>query len=133
MGNKTLVAIAREQPTSMQGLEGIHGMTSSQIRRYGQDLLEAIRLGQKSRAPSRPKRKPLPDAVIQRYKRLRQWRKRTAASHHVESDLILPRDFLWDIARQAPRDRETLQEIMKPLEWRFQTYWEEILKIIRVG
>lgn len=48
----------------------------------------------------------------------------------MESDIVLPREVLWQIAREAPTTPEALRRLMGPLEGRFRTYGSEILKIV---
>ena len=45
----------------------------------------------------------------------------------VESDVILPRTALWDLARRPPRTRGDLAQIADFGPWRRETYGEEIL------
>jgi ribonuclease D len=70
------------------------------------------------------------DAAHERFEALRNWRKLTARKHKVESDLILPRDLMESLANQAPQQKEDLQRLMEPLEWRFQQFGDEILTIL---
>jgi len=44
IGDKTLLEIARDNPTSLEALGNLPGMTTRQIRRYGSGLLKAIEL-----------------------------------------------------------------------------------------
>jgi ATP-dependent DNA helicase RecQ len=41
--NRTLEAIAEARPVNRRGLEGVHGMGPSRMRRYGDTLLDAVR------------------------------------------------------------------------------------------
>ena len=53
-----------------------------------------------------------------------------AEARQVESDVILPRDVLWDIARQAPHDAEALGRLMPSLPWRLSQYGQAILDVL---
>ncbi len=130
VGNKTLLVIAQAIPTNSQELELIPGLTISQYQRYGHELLAAIARGQKAPPPSRPKSERHSETMTIRYQRLKKWRKRVAEKRKVDSDIILPRDLVWEIAQKAPRTKEELHLLMTPLEWRFQQYGEEILRVI---
>ena len=68
--------------------------------------------------------------MVCRYEALRDWRKRIARDRKVESDIILPRDLMETLAREAPVDKKQLRSLMLPLEWRFRTYANDILKIL---
>jgi ribonuclease D len=129
--DKTLLAIAQSQPQNPEELVDLPGMTSGQIRRYGQGLLNAVKQGLRSPPPIRPRSEHMDDEVVSRYKRLRKWRKQTAEARGVDSDIILPREIMWSIAAEAPRKHKKLQLLMKPLEWRFAKYCDEILEVIQ--
>jgi ribonuclease D len=130
LGDKTLLAIVHANPVDIEELIPLPGMTSRQIQRFGKDLLLAVARGHRAPLPRRPSYKPYDEDVRSRYEALRAWRKKVARLLDVESDVILPRDILWDIARAAPRDAKSLQKVMSPLERRFQTYGQEIIKTL---
>jgi ribonuclease D len=71
--------------------------------------------------------------VQDRYERLHTWRKDKARARGVESDVILPRTALWDLARRQPRTPDELAEIADLGPWRRQAYGEEILKLLATG
>lgn len=130
IGDKTLLEIAREMPTSSKSLVDLPGMTAGQIRRHGSGLLSAVEHGSEALPPSRPKPERLKEPMASRYKKLHNWRKMKAATRKVESDVILPRDIVWEISLATPQNLNELHELMKPLEWRFRTYGEEILQLL---
>jgi ribonuclease D len=130
IGDKTLLEIAREMPSSSESLVDLPGMTTGQIRRHGSSLLSAVERGNEAPPPSRPKKERLKEPMASRYKKLHNWRKMKAGSRKVESDVILPRDIVWEISLATPQNLDELHELMKPLEWRFRTYGEEILQLL---
>jgi ribonuclease D len=130
LGDKTLFAIAQEMPRSLEALGKLPGMTSGQLHRYGKDVLEAIKRGRNGPRPKPPSNARVEEVVMSRYQTLREWRMRVARTRQVESDIVLPRDLVWDIAHRAPRDRKALKELMGPYEWRFQTYGDDILHLL---
>jgi ribonuclease D len=129
--DKTLFAIALAKPRTAEELVELPGMTRGQIRRYGQGLLDSVKQGLRSPPPTRPKSEHIDDLIVNRYKHLRKWRKRTAEARNVDSDIILPREIMWAIATEAPRTLKKLHQLMEPLEWRFQKYGNEILYVIQ--
>ncbi len=131
-GEKTMFQLAQQEPGSTRQLEPIHGMTSGQIKRYGQQLLRIIRENKNEPSPKRPSRnnnRP-PDAVTNRYERLHNWRKERAKKRGVESDVILSRQKLWDLARSNPNTLAQLKDTAVLSPWQFQTYGPEILEIL---
>lgn len=130
--DRTLIELAAAAPETPDQLQSIHGMSRGQIRRYGKQLLATIEKGKKMPPPSYPKRsKRPPDAVIDRYERLHTWRKQRARKRGVESDVIISRDALWNIARGNPHTTQALAKIDLVGEWRCQIYGEEILNILK--
>jgi ribonuclease D len=130
MGDQTLHDLAAAAPDRIEDLSDIHGMTAGQIRRFGEGILEALCLGRKDPIPHRPRGNHTDDEVLARYEALHEWRKRTARSHKVDSDIVLPRDVLMDIAKSAPRSLEALHRVMAPLTWRANNYGEMILRVL---
>ncbi|MEW6568670.1 MAG: HRDC domain-containing protein [Chloroflexota bacterium] len=130
LGDKTLLAIAQALPDHLDELRGLPGMTPGQLRRYGAEILEAVRRGRQGGWPRPPHTERIDEAVLARHEALRAWRKRTAAARKVESDVILPRDMLWEIAVAAPRTPLELEAVMEPLRWRARNYGADILRAL---
>jgi ribonuclease D len=130
MGDQTLLEIARRCPKRTSDLERITGMTPAQIRRHATGVLRAVQQGLASAPPHPPPFAREPDEVRERYDRLHQWRKQTAQARGVESDVIVPREALWELARRAPRTPDELQHLKHLGPWRRRTYGAEILKAL---
>lgn len=130
LGNHVLLALAVAAPQDKDSLEQVKGMSGRRLSRYGDAILQAIKRGSQADEPDRPHHERPPDDVLERYEALRSWRKRTARERHVDSDIVLPRDTLWEIARANPSDASSLKEAMSPLEWRFETYGDSILQLL---
>lgn len=130
LGDRTLLDIGETMPRSMDDLRRLHGMTKGQLRRYGEEIMRAVARGRRSPTPRRPKHHRPDEDVADRYERLRRWRKRVARERQVESDIILPREMLWDIAHRAPKSRKQLAELLHPLDLRAARYGDEILAVI---
>jgi ribonuclease D len=71
-----------------------------------------------------------PDDVQARYDRLQAWRRDKARARGVESDVILPRTALVDLARRAPRTEAALADVTDLGPWRRATYGQEILAVL---
>ena len=131
LGDKTLFEIADAMPRNFYELSRVHGMSNGQVRRYGRGILNAIEQGKQTSAPPRPKRKKRPsEDILNRYEKLRIWRKERAQVRGVESDVIISKDAMWAIARQYPQTQGQLAKINEIGQWRCHTYGDEILKII---
>ena len=131
MSDQTLLAIAHSGPNSLGDLERLPGMTAQQIRRHGATLLKAVRRGLGGPPARPPHFEREPDSVRERYELLHQWRKRKAQARGVESDVIISRDALWELARGAPRTPEALALIENLGPVRREAYGPEILDVIK--
>ena len=131
ISDNTLFAIASACPATEEELKTLPGMTSHQVKRHGKALLQAVRSGLKG-DPIRPPRNIRPDdSFLARVEALKQWRKLKAKELKVESDIILPRDLLHQLASHNPRGPETLAECLVEVPWRREKYGEEILAVLR--
>jgi ribonuclease D len=131
--DQTMMQLVYDQPRTAADLRHIHGMTASQVRRHGRQLLEALERGARNR-PKRPARnnhQRTPDAVIERYERLHNWRKEMAAARGVESDVIIGRETLWEIAKANPQTLAEMAAFDSVGPWRHGAYGEDILAILR--
>lgn len=128
-GDRTLIELAETAPDTLADLPPVYGMSNGQIRRYGRQIIRIIREARNAPTPKRPRsnnRRP-PDAVYNRYEKLYNWRKERAKRRGVESDVIISRDALWQLAHQNPKSQDDLAEIPCLGDWRRQAYGEDIL------
>ena len=130
MGEATLMELVLRAPRHAEELKSVPGMTPEQTHRHAHALLQAIQQGLDAPAQRAPQADREPDEVRERYDRLHTWRKNRAKARGVESDVILPRTALWDLARRPPRTRSELALIADFGPWRRETYGEEILALL---
>jgi len=135
IGDRTIIELARLSPTDPEGMEGVYGMSRGQIRRYGRQLARIIERAEKDPIPQRPRRntrRPT-EIVSSRYERLHNWRKERARARGVESDVIISRDALWELAISNPSCEAELSSIDGLGPWRLATYAEDILEVLSIG
>jgi len=129
--DKLLVNIAQNAPLSLKDMREIEGMSSGLARRYGQALLEAVKLGLRAKPPIPPNPEPPADpVVVERYTALREWRKSRAMERGVESDVIISKDALWTLAERAPSNLDEMDGVPGLGPWRLGVYGTEILEVI---
>jgi ribonuclease D len=133
MGEETLMELVRRAPRDAESLKGIPGMTPDQIQRHAHGVLQAIQQGLDAPPLHPPQVDREPEDVRNRYDRLHTWRKDRAKARGVESDVILPRTALWDLARRPPRTLDELAQITDFGPWRRETYGTEILALLAPG
>lgn len=132
LGNRTLIELAEELPHHLDEIQGIYGMTPRVISRYGRQLIKIIRRGMRLPPPERPAHQPRPpEAVLARFDALMSWRKARADKRGVESDIIVSRKALWELAVRDPKDAAALEPIRLLGGWQRKTYGDEILQLLK--
>ena len=133
LGDGALLAMAQAMPRTRTALEAVSELSPRARQRYGGEWLAAVRRGLEAPAPLRPSHRNGDEASQARFQRLREWRRLAAAARGIESDLILPRDMAWEIARANPTDLDSLHRLMVPLETRFAAHGAAILEALQNG
>jgi len=133
LSDAALLALAQAMPRHRAALEAISEVPPRARQRYGSAWLAAVRRGLETPAPARPVSRNGDESSQVRFQRLREWRRLTAAARGIESDLILPRDMAWEIARANPHDLGSLHPLMAPLETRFAAHGAAILDALHDG
>ena len=121
-----LITIARARPSGADQLAGI--ITDRQARQWGNDLLKAVSRGFGSPLVQRRRPATPTSAYLKRLERLKEWRKKAAASMDVESDVVLPRSLLLALADKGLQELET---IMKPSPWRLRRFGDQIAAVLQ--
>jgi ribonuclease D len=127
LGDEALLSLARSQPRAPEDLPHVPDLPPRLAERYGDALLAALARARSATPPRPPSSEPTDPAILARYDRLRQWRKAIAAERGVESDIVLPREVMWEVARAAPHSLHDLEPLMPCLPWRFRTHGASIL------
>ena len=130
IGDKTLLQLAERAPRTLEEMNGIEGMTTSQQQRYGAALLDAVAHGRKEPIPAPPHRTQIDPEVSARYEALRAWRKQMAAQRGVDPDVIVGNAVLMEIAQRRPRTIEQLPALPWFGEWRRNAYGPALVKVI---
>lgn len=130
IGEPTLLDIAQRAPHTLDELKAVVAMTPGQVDRHGRALLRAVQDGRNAPPPTPPVAERMPDDVRDRYDRLQTWRKKRAQARGVESDVIVPRTTLWDLALRPPRTLADLDGIADLGPTRRTMYGQELLAVI---
>jgi len=96
----------------------------------GDGILSSVKRGFKAQ-PIEPIRKPRPsNQYLERVELLRNWRIRKAHGFGVKSDVVLPKDLLFNLAEQNPGTKAELTPILESVPWRLGEYGDEILDLL---
>lgn len=131
--NQTLLDLAQRMPRKFGELNQVFGLSPKLIDRYGSGLLTAVERGIVGPPAYRPNTHRPADDVLWRMETLRNWRKLTAREMGVESDVVLPRDVLEEIAVHNPRTLEELKALMVDFPYRFSHFGCQILERLKHG
>ena len=133
--------VARRLPKTEEELVRIPGASPQSLKRLAPALLEAVVAGLGGEPLGKPKggrprngrtaQASLPPEVVERYERLRLWRKARADARKVEVQVIAPNAVLMAIAQKAPRDLDALGAVEGMDQFRLQNYGAEILAALQ--
>jgi ribonuclease D len=134
-----LAEVARRLPKSEEEMLRIPGAALQAIKKLLPALLSAVRLGLEGQPLGKPRGgrprngraagQPPPE-VIERYERLRGWRKTRAEARKVEVQVIAPNAVLMAVAQGAPRDLAALAAVEGMDDFRVRSYGAEILEAL---
>jgi ribonuclease D len=127
--DKRLVAITQTLPGTLKDLAAL-GMTTRQIHLFGNEILQAVKRGKLTPMVSRPRSLRPNQAFLDRLNVLSEWRKKTGVKIGVESDIILPKNWMHTIAEKNPKNINELTVLMPDSPWRLSQFGEDILKVI---
>jgi len=131
LGSAVLLEIAKTSINGSDELSSVPGLSDRLFHRHVKGLLEAVRLGN-SKPPIYLDHRCKPsESYITRLERLKKWRLQLANEKKVESDVILPREILEEIAKKNPSTIQELQTLMQDVPERFQQYHQSILHILK--
>ncbi len=129
--NHTLVRMAAHPPLGMRDLWQLRGVNMTALKPYAQELLETVRAAQKAPIPTMPEPKRVDPVLSDRYIALHAWRKEKGIARGLDSNIIVSKQTLWEIARLMPQTHEELAQVVGMGAWRLQAYGDEILALVR--
>lgn len=127
LSNELLLHLCQAAPHSQEELRQIHGITDRILSRHGAGLLQAIEKGENNQPIIRHPRTRPDENFILRLESLKDWRKKRAKELEIESDVVLPKDLMENIAARNPKTLNGLQLLMSRTPWRFAQYGKSIL------
>jgi ribonuclease D len=133
MENSLLLSAAQTQPVTVEALKKIDQATPRVLERYGEGLIAAVKRGMSLTPIELEKRTRPPQAYLDRLQRLQDWRKEAGKKMKVQSDIILPREVLEQIAASRPKSLSELKVLMKTIPWRFSQFGREIFEVVSKG
>jgi ribonuclease D len=137
MNNEVLMELARIRPTEMGQLGRVHGFSPRMVRRFGEQVLDALDIAEEKgpldKAPSLPKKDGtdvLDELGLELYERLKRWRKGVADEQSIESSYLLNRHLILRLAVARPGTPEELAAIEGIHDWQLEAYTDELIGLI---
>jgi ribonuclease D len=130
ISNELLVEITRANPATLDELKAVPGMSAKVFQRHSTGLLQAVTTGKTASPPKRERMHRPDQGVLNRLNALHDWRKEQGKRLQVESDVVLPREFMEKIATANPGNLTELHVLMQKVPWRFERYGNAILAAI---
>ena len=131
LSNEVLVHISQAHPADLNELVEIKGLSEKLVKRHGQALLTAVVRGENAEPVRRPKKTRPDERFLNRFNALREWRKNKGKELKVESDVVLPRDYVEIIASGNPTTLSDLTVFMKDIPYRSHHFGREIIKVLK--
>ena len=122
LGNDALSALARSTPTTHEQLGAVNGVPTAAVRRYGTQLLKAVRAGLRTPAREYPRvertqRPKINRTTYERLQRLKAVRTSRAEQLGIEMGVLCPNGTLQAIAQAVPTTAKELREIDHLKKW----------------
>ena len=136
MGNKSLLDLAKVNPDSQQGMQGIEGLSSRQIERFGAKLLQALSRGnavsdeQLPVFPRQPRHEKDP-AAEKRFMKLKQWRTDKALALQLDPGVLINNTTLETISRLNPVSVADLDAVDSLKKWQKQVLGEGLVASLK--
>lgn len=129
ISDNLLLDIARNLPEKDVDLAGI-GLSPKQIRLWGGEILAAVKRGISAPPVKREQIQRPKDAMLKRLEKLKAWRKKIAQELNVESDIVLPKTYLYELAENPPTSLKELESILRESPTRFHRYGLQIFDLL---
>lgn len=136
VSNNELVTVARALPRARPEIVAA-GLSEGNARRWGRDLLEAVRRASdlaESELPEKAKRgrrEPHDPEIDERVERMRKARDLAATEYELDRGLLLPRHMMETIARVNPASVAELHGIDGLRNWQIEVVGERVLDALR--
>jgi len=136
LGNRTLLEISQQQPTSLEELGAIKGVTELILRRMGKDLLQTVKQAAKKDHGPIPKletngRKRMDRRTERRVAQLKSWRGPRADQLKIDPGVLCPNAVLEAIAWCDPGSGKDLEEAPELKSWFVREFGDEVAEVLQ--
>jgi ribonuclease D len=134
--NEAMLTIAKAMPADQTALRELKALSPEQLRRRGNELLEAVARGVVAPASSLPVfergKRPPPDLAFDaRLERLKQVRNAVAERIELAPGVLCPNGLLEAVARLLPTSAAQLSEVPDMRRWQREALGPELVAAIQ--
>lgn len=135
LGNRTLLEISREQAADLDSLAEIKGVSELILKRFGKDLVAAVKKGLRKPHGPIPKletsvRRRMDRRTEKRLDALKDWRGPRAAALKLDPGVMCPNAALEAIVWANPTSAEDMKSIPELKSWFVREFADEILGVL---
>lgn len=135
LGNRTLLEISRAQAADLDSLAEIKGVSDLIIKRFGKDLVAAVKKGLRKPHGPIPKldttaRRRMDRATEKRLTALKDWRGPRSEALKLDPGVLCPNAALEAIATANPSHAEDMKELPELKSWFVREFAGEILGVL---
>lgn len=135
LGNRTLLEISRSQPTDLDSLGEIKGITDLILKRLGKDLVSSVKKGLRKPHGPIPRletsgRRRMDRKTEKRLGALKDWRGPRAEALKLDPGVLCPNAALEAIALAAPTNAKDLKGLPELKSWFVREFAEEIAGVV---
>jgi ribonuclease D len=133
--NKSMLQLAVDRPTSINGLTGSDVLSHKQLKMYGNDIAEVIQKALKiptAKLPNYPRQRApaMNPAVPLRIKALKKWRAKKAKTLGIEPGILINKSVMSVLATEKPTNKRSLMAIAELKKWQIQEFGHDILMVL---
>jgi len=135
ISDHALTELARHRPRTIAGLKKIRGISDLMIRRFGEEIIEAVRRGltvhdQDLPFPPRGERRKGDPLANKRLEMLKEWRHRRAAALKLDPGVLAPLSTLKVLAGSGAATVDALLTVAGLTRWRIREFGEEWIQLM---
>jgi ribonuclease D len=128
--NQMIIEISKKLPNDLSDLKKIDHFPQKLVQKFGEKIINAVKEGSgKNCTKRKQKAKPNPN-YLRKYDALKKWRKVKGSELSVDSDIVLPKEHLEQLAHLKTYTLEDVKSVMKNIPYRFNKFGFEILTIM---
>ena len=140
-GNDVLLRVARDAPADIDALKRCLGANHHVVRRYAEELVEAVCAGldddseppppPKPRGPRNPDHLPVTRDDEPLVLKIKNWRNKLARTRALGPGMIVNNSIIGQVAAHKPRTLDDLKAIADMRDWQREEFGEALVELVQ--